>query len=144
MKRVVLTIVKIIGVLVLAAALVDAVWQPVLPSRWIIQKMADSIDPRSLSAAQPATVRFELSGKGGGTYSVVVDKGSVTLVAGPTERADLILYMEAKEFNDLIFALSKGKADEYTFRSLIVAKVITFAGDMAVFKNLFSKKGGNP
>jgi len=131
---------EIIGAVILGTILVLVIWEPIFPSSWIIQKMADSIDPKRLSLEQPAVVRFELSGKGGGIYNVIVNPDSVEVVKGETDKADLILYMEAKNFNDLVFALAAGEANENTFRTMIISKVLTFAGDMTVFEKLFGKK----
>ena len=127
------------GALLLVLALV--IWQPVFPSAWIIQKMADSIDPAKIALHLPTVVRFSLGGKGGGTYNIVVQKDSVKMVRGDTDEVDLILFMEAKDFNNLMFSLASGKADEYTFRSLVISKFLRFAGDMSVFEKLFENKG---
>ena len=140
MKKRMRNLPEIIGAVVLGTILLLVIWDPVFPSAWIIQKMADSIDPQKLSLEQPAVVRFELSGKGGGTYNVVVDPDRVEVVKGATERVDLILYMKAKDFNNLMFSLASGEANEYTFRSLIISKALTFSGDMAVFQKLFGQQ----
>ncbi|MEW6441275.1 MAG: SCP2 sterol-binding domain-containing protein [bacterium] len=131
---------EIIGAVILAAGLLWVIWDPALPSSWIIQEMADSIDPKTLSLDRPAVVRFELSGRGGGTYSLVADRDKVEVVEGETEKTDLILYLEARDFNDLILSMAGGEADEQTFRSLIVSKVLTFSGDIAVFQRLFGSQ----
>jgi len=132
-----------IGAALLVGVLVLVIWQPVFPSWYIIKKMASSIDPVNASLDPPRIVRFELSGKGGGTYSIVAGKGTVTTVKGETDRVDLIIYMEAREFNHLMFSLARGRAAEAAFRSAILSKVMRFAGDMTVFEKLFKPKGDN-
>lgn len=130
-----------IGALILGAILFVVVWDPVFPSEWIIRKMARSIDPQSLSPEQPVVVRFELSGKGGGVYNIVAKSGRVEVVRGATDTVDLILSMKAEEFNRLLFSLARGKADEYTFRSLVISKALTFAGDLSLLGKLFGHRG---
>ena len=135
--------VQIIGGAVLVGALVYEIWQPVVPSKWIVKRMAQAVNREHLPTKGPLVVRFELAGKGGGMYSIVADKGAVTMLEGTTDNVDLVMYMEAADFNNLMLSLANGKADEYTFKSLIISKVISFAGDMGVFSTLFSKEGGN-
>ena len=137
MKKVLVTLLKGIGLFLLALTLVYTIWQPVLPSRYLIQGMAGQIDPGNLPDDQPRVVRFDLSGKGGGIYNLVVRKDGVEVVEGETDRVDLVLFMEAKDFNDLILSLARGKADESTFMRLTISKVMRFAGDMGVFELLF-------
>ena len=66
------------------------------------------------------------------------------IVRDRTDNVDLILYMKARDFNDLMFALGDDKADEYTVRSLIISKFLRYAGDMSVFSKIFEKKGDEP
>jgi len=134
-------------VLLLILILIYVVWQPVLPSAWIVKKMADSIDRTALQGQRPVAVRFVLSGKGGGAYNILAGPDRVEMIRGETDQADLIVFMEATDFNKLMISLARGQGDEYTFQSLIISKVLRFAGDMTVLNNLFNKtekKGGNP
>lgn len=131
-----------VGALILGALLLFVIWDPVFPSGWMIGKMARSMEPASLSLEHPVVVRFELSGKGGGIYNIVVQPGKVEVVRGLTETVDLVLYMNAEEFNHLLFSLARGKADEYTFRSLVISKTLTFAGDLSLLGKLFGRQGG--
>jgi hypothetical protein len=75
----------------------------------------------------------------------VADKNRAEMITGRTAQADLIIYMEAKDFNDLMLSMATGKADESTFRRLVVSKFIRFAGDMTVFELLFKdqKRGSS-
>jgi hypothetical protein len=134
-------------VLLLILILVHAVWQPVLPSAWIVKKMAGAIDRTAMQGQRPVVVQFNLSGSGGGVYSILAGPDKVEMIQGRTNQADLIVFMEATDFNNLMVSLARGQGDEYTFQSLIISKVLRFAGDMTVLKNLFNKtesKGGNP
>ncbi len=131
-----------VAALVLGAILFVVIWDPVFPSEWIIREMARSIDPQSLSLEQPVVVRFDLSGRGGGVYNIVANSGRVEVVRGVTDTVDLIVYMKAEEFNHLLFSLARGKADEYTFRSLVISKALTFAGDLSLLAALFGRQGG--
>ncbi len=139
--QVLFKILRILGASALLVVLALVIWQPVFPSVLIIQKMADSIDPGKVPLELPTVVRFDLSGKGGGTYNIVVDTDGAKTVKGDTDDVALILFMEAKDFNNLMFALAGGRADEYTFRSLIISKFLRFAGDMSIFGKLFENEG---
>jgi hypothetical protein len=141
MKRVVFALLRGVGLSLLGFTLIYVVWQPVLPSGFIIQKMAESIQPPDLRQDEQRVIRFDLSGKGGGVYNLVLQRDGVKVVQGEnTDRVDLILFMEATDFNDLMISLARGKADEFTFRRLIISKVMRFAGDMGVFE-LLSRNG---
>ena len=131
---------EFLGALVLVLGLVWAIWGPVLPSAWVVGKMADAINPEKVQLELPVTVRFVLSGKGGGTISIVVDRDGVETVKGETDRADLILCMAASDFNALMFALARGDADQYTFQSLIISKDLRFAGDIGLLEKLLPPK----
>ncbi len=139
MKAVVLTSLKIVGVSLLGIALIYVIWQPVFPSGFIVRKMAETIEPETLALDQPKVIRFQLSGKGGGIYNIVAAPDKVAVVEGRMDRADLILYMEAKDFNELMFSLALGKADEYTFRKRVIDKTMRFAGDLGVMEMLLQQ-----
>jgi len=147
MKRVLRQILGTLAILLPVLALIYAIWQPVLPGVYIVRRMAAAIDPQALKPERTTVVCFHLSGKGGGVYSLVAGPEKVETLKGMTDQADLILFMEAADFNHLMFTLARGKGDEYTFQSLIISKVLRFAGDLTVFRDLFDKtesKGGTP
>ena len=131
---------NVTGVTVLGIALILVIWQPVFPSGMLIKKMADSIDPEKILLDLPVVVRFDLSGKGGGVYNILVDKDSVETVQGETEQVDLILYMDAGDFNDMIFSVAIGKADESMFLSLGMSDILRFSGDIEILQKLFEKE----
>ncbi len=143
MKTIVFTVLKVIGVTLLAITLIYVIWQPVIPSGFIIEKMAEMIEPQNLREDEQKVVRFDLSGKGGGLYNLVVRKDGAEVVEGETDRVDLVLYMEARDFNALMFSLARGKADESTFIRLTLSKVMRFAGDMGVFELIFKNEEEN-
>jgi hypothetical protein len=143
MKTVLITLLKVIGLFLLGLTLVYTIWQPVFPSRFLIQGMARKIDPGNIPEGEQRVVRFDLSGKGGGIYNLVVRKDGVEVVEGETDQVDLVLYMEAKDFNNMVFSLARGKADESMFIRLTIAKVMRFAGDMGVFELLFKNEEVN-
>jgi hypothetical protein len=137
MKRVVFALLKGVGLSLLGLTLIYAIWQPVLPSGWVIQGMAESIRPPDLPEGEQRVIRFDLSGKGGGVYNLVLQRDEVKVVkGGNTDRVDLILFMEATDFNDLMISFAKGTADEFRFRRMIISKVMRFAGDIGVFQLL--------
>ena len=140
MKTVAMRSLKVIGILLLGLTLVYTIWQPVFPSGFLIQGMAGRIDPGKIPEGEQRVVRFDLSGKGGGTYNLVVRKDGVEVVEEQTDQVDLVLYMEAKDFNNMVFSLARGKADESMFMRLTIAKVMRFAGDMGVFELLFKNE----
>ena len=140
MKTVLLALLKVIGFSLLGLTLAYTIWQPILPSGFLIKGMAGRMDPGNLQEGEQKVVRFALGGKGGGIYNLVARKDGVEMVEGETDQVDLILFMEAKDFNDMIFSLARGKADESMFMRLTIAKVMRFAGDMSVFELLFKNE----
>lgn len=140
MKTVLLAFLKVIGLCLLGLMLVYTSWQPVFPSRFLVEGMAGRIDPGNLPEGEQIVVRYDLAGKGGGIYNLVVRKDGVEVVEGETDQLDLVLYMEAKDFNDMIFSLARGKANEAMFMRLTIGKVMRFAGDMGVFELLFKNE----
>jgi len=143
MKTGLFTLLKVIGLSLLGLTLVYTIWQPILPSRFLVKGMAGQIDPGNMPEGEQKVVRFDLSGKGGGIYNLVARKDGVEVVEGETDQVDLVLFMEAKDFNDMVFTLARGKADESMFMRLTIAKVMRFAGDMGVFELLFKNEEAN-
>ena len=131
-----------IVLIILGFVLVLVIWQPVIPSGMIIKGMPDMIKSESLSLDKPVVLRFELSGRGGGDYNLLLSREKVEAFEGGTDQADLILSMEATDFNWLIFQMAQGKADEYTFQKLIISNVLRFAGNMEVLALLDPANGG--
>lgn len=134
-----LSIPKVINTIVvfaLGVVLVLVIWQPVLPSGWIIQGMANQLDPEHLSLEKPAVLRFELAGRGGGIYNLLLSEEKVEMTEGDTTQADLIIAMMATDFNRLIFQMAQGKADEFTFSKLVISNKLRFAGDMSALELL--------
>jgi len=123
-------------VFVLGVVLVLVIWQPVFPSGWIIQGMATQIEPSTLSLEKPAVLRFELVGKGGGTYNLVLSKEKVEVIEGDTNQVDLIIATKATDFNRLVLQLAQGKADEFTFAKLVISNTLKIAGDMSILETL--------
>ncbi len=140
MKRVFLAVLKVFGLSLLGLTLVYVIWQPVIPSGIIIEKMAEMVDPGNLPDDKQIVIRYDLSGRGGGMYNLVVNKNGVEVVEGETGQVDLVLFMEAKDFNDLMFSLARGKADESMFIRLTLSKVLRFAGDMSIFELIFKNE----
>ena len=73
---------NIIAAIALGAVLVLVIWQPVFPSGWLIQGMAEQIDPGNLSLDKPAVLRFELAGRGGGDYNLMLSNEKVEVTEG--------------------------------------------------------------
>lgn len=141
MKEAVFGFLKGLGLVLLGAALIYVVWQPVLPSRWIVQRMAKAAQLPDLALGEDRVIRFDLSGKGGGVYNLVLQKEGVYVVEGKsTDRVDLVIYMEARDFSSLMISLARGNVDDLAFRRLVIAKIMRFGGDMEVFR-LLSPKG---
>lgn len=122
------------ALIVLGIVLVLVIWRPVLPSGWILQGMAEQIDPGSLSLDKPAVLRFELAGSG--NYNLKLSKEKVELTEGNTNQADLIIAMTAVDFNQLVFQMAQGKADDAMFQKLAISNVLRMAGDMSVLESL--------
>jgi hypothetical protein len=130
-------------IIILCIVLILAIWQPVIPSGYIIDGMADAIDVKNISLEQPVVLKFELSGKGGGDYNIVVDKtkGKAEVIEGDIGKIDLLIAMRAQDFSDLMISMARGKADEYMFKSLVISNKLKIAGDMTLLQKLFSSKG---
>jgi hypothetical protein len=138
MKKVLLALLKGTGLLVLLLTLVYTIWQPVLPSSFLIQGMAGRVSGGNLAEGEEKVVRFNLSGKGGGVYNLVARKDGAEVIEGTeVDKVDLVLFMEATDFNNMVFSLARGKGDETMFMRMVIAKVMRFAGDMSVFELLF-------
>ena len=129
-------------VFVLLVVLVLVIWQPVFPSGWIIQGMATQIEPHNLALEKPAVLRFELVGRGGGTYNLVLSREKVEVTEGDTNQVDLIIATKATEFNQLFLQLAQGKADEFTFAKLVISNTLKIAGDMSILEVLNSTGKG--
>lgn len=125
-----------VAVIVLGAVLVLVIWQPVFPSGWLIQGMAGQIDPGNLSLDKPAVLRFELAGRGGGDYNITLSTEKVDVTEGDTDQVDLVIAMKATDFNQLMFQMVQGKADEFTFAKLAISNTLKIAGDMSVLESL--------
>ena len=130
-------------IILLCIVLILVIWQPVIPSGYIIDGMADVIDIKNLSLEKPVVLRFELSGRGGGDYNIVVDKNKkkAVVVKGDMGKIDMLIEMRSNDFNDLMISLARGKADEYMFKSLVISNKLKIAGDMMILQKLFSSKG---
>ena len=134
------TFLNIVGLLIVILLLILVIWQPVLPSKWLVSGMAYKAKETCSALEEPVTVRFELSGRGGGIYNIVADKNDARFVEGEdTERLDAIMYMTASDFNSLIFQMATGKADEYTVQGLVVANFLDIAGDMMALGKLMGQ-----
>ena len=129
-------VINTIVVLALGAVLALVIWQPVFPSGWIIQGMAEQLDPKNLSLKQPAVLRFELAGQGGGIYNLMLSREKVEVSEGNTNQVDLIIAMKATDFNNLVFQMAQGKADEFMFQKLVISNMLRMAGDMSVLELL--------
>lgn len=136
-KKMIIRILGICGSAGLIIFLILVIWQPVFPSSWIIKKMAESIKTDNLQMNFPVVVSFNLDGKGGGVYSIVVNRDGAVIVDGMTGQPDLILFMEAKEFNRMIIDLGTGKAGKFTLINLALSNVLRYAGDITVLEKLF-------
>ena len=129
-------VINTIVVIALGAVLALVIWQPVFPSGWIIQGMAEQLDPKNLSLKQPAVLRFELAGQGGGIYNLMLSREKVEVSEGNTNQVDLIIAMKATDFNNLVFQMAQGKADEFMFQKLVISNMLRMAGDMSVLELL--------
>ncbi len=125
----------------LGGILVLVIWQPVFPSGWIIQGMADTIDPKNLSLDKPVVLRFELSGQGGGIYNLVFSPKKVWVTEEDPTQVDLIIAMKAADFNTFIIQMAQGKANEFVFIKLLISNTLKMAGDLSVLELLSSASG---
>ena len=128
--------------IVLVVVMVIVIWQPVIPSGLIIKGMPDMIKSGDLSLDKPVVLRFELSGRGGGNYNLLLSREKVEVAEGGASQADLILAMKATDFNTLIFQMAQGKGDEDMFQKLIISNTLRFAGNMEVLALLDPANGG--
>ena len=136
MRHSISQVLNTIAVIVLGVVLVLVIWQPVFPSGWLIQGMAEQIDPGNLSLDKPAVLRFELAGRGGGNYNLMLSNEKVEVTEGSTDQVDLVIAMKATDFNLLVLQMVRGKADEFTFAKLAISNTMKIAGDMSVLELL--------
>lgn len=136
MRLSMLKVINTIVVIALGVVLALVIWQPVFPSGWIIQGMAEQLDPKNLSLEQPIVLRFELAGQGGGIYNLILSKEKVEVIEGGTNQVDLLIAMKATDFNKLVFQMVQGKADEFVFKKLVISNMLRIAGDMSVLELL--------
>ncbi|MDX1734322.1 MAG: hypothetical protein R3228_08140 [Halioglobus sp.] len=127
----------------LTCGLVLVIWQPVLPSGLIIEGMANQMDARGLALEKPVVLRFELAGRGGGDYNLVMTPEKVEMTEGETNQVDLLIAMKATDFNALVLQMAQGRADESLFAKLMVSNVLKMAGDMSVLALLNPTGEGN-
>ena len=137
-RRILSKLLKIAGILILGIGLVYAIWQPVFPSSILIKGMADSIDPEKIQTDQGVVVRFDLYGKGGGVYSIKADHSGARMIRGTTETVDLIIFMKATDFNDMMFGMSLGEGDPSLITRLIISDMLSYAGDISVLNKLLN------
>jgi len=133
-------ILKIIGWLILGITLLIVIVNPVLPSKHLIQGMAGQADKTKASLEEPVTVRFDLSGRGGGVYNIVATKDKVEVIEGAIDHVDSIIYMKATDFNNLIFQMATGQADEFTIKGLVMGNFMDIAGDMFALGAIMGEK----
>jgi len=137
MRKEILASLRILGLILLLGVLAYVVWQPVIPSGLIVRKMAEYVDPGRLDPQGLRVVRFDLSGKGGGRFDIVAGDGRVEVVEDRDGPVDLILFMEATDFNALMFSLARGQTDESAFLRQVLSKKVRFAGDITLLEALF-------
>ncbi len=132
---------KIIGWAILVITLILVIWQPVVPSKYLIEGMTGAVEKNKASIEEPVTVRFDLSGKGGGVYNIVASKEKVEVIEGyDVDRVDSILYLKATDFNSLMIQMARGKADEFTMKSLVMGNFLDMAGDMFALGKLMGEE----
>ncbi len=126
----------------LVLVLIFVILKPALPSGIIIEKMAEMIDVKKLSLKLPVVIRFELEGKGGGFYNLVVNKDKAIVTEGDTDQIDLLFCMSAADFTDLMFTMAGGNASESVFISLVMSSKLRMAGDISLFGKLLAPAEG--
>ncbi len=126
----------------LLLALIFVIVKPTLPSGIIIEKMAEMIDVKKLPMKLPVVIRFELGGKGGGIYNLVVNKDKAIVTEGDTDQIDLLFCMSAADFNELMFSMAGGNASESVFISLIMSSKLRTAGDIALLQKVLAPADG--
>ena len=94
---------------------------------------------KALSLDTPVVIRFDLSGKGGGIFSVRVDHANAAMIKGKTDSVDLIIFMRATDFNDMIATMSRGKGDPTLITRLMISDIFSFAGDINLFGKIFKQ-----
>ena len=125
-------------IIILGIALILIIWQPVLPSSFIIEKMAETIDVKNLALTEEVVVRFELSGRGGGNYNIVVNNEKAEVIEGDVNRIDLILSMEASSNAVFCASLSRRACSTCFRRVILCSDPIIFSGSPCLFLASFA------
>ena len=126
--------------IILGIILILVIWKPVLPTSFMIQGMAEMVDVKSLALKEPVVVRFELEGKGGGNYNLVVDSDKAEVTEGVPDRIDCLFKMKAADFTELMYNMASGKANESVYMTLLMSNKLDIAGDMMLFGKLLAPK----
>ena len=91
---------------------------------------------QSAAAGMDATIQYDLTGDGGGTYNCAIKEGACTVAEGGSDSPTMTVTMEASDFVDLI----SGKLDGM---SAFMGGKLRIAGDMGIAMKLQSLFSGD-
>lgn len=70
-------------------------------TRWAPEQAASDEERRSRLGDTQAAIEFDITGEGGGVYTVRVDRGEVSGAEGPVEHADLRVRVDLATWREL-------------------------------------------
>jgi putative sterol carrier protein len=100
----------------------------------IFDQMPNKLNPNAASGMN-ATIQYDLTGDGGGTYHCIINEGACNVGEGAGEKPTMTVTMEAADFVDLI----GGKLDGM---SAFMGGKLRISGDMGIAMKLQSLFSG--
>jgi len=92
-------------------------------TRWIAEAVSGDDQRRARLGSTDASIEFELSGDGGGTFTVRIQEGRVFGMAGPSEAPDLRVRVDVVTWR----ALNRG---EISAPEAVLRRRVRLHGDM--------------
>ncbi len=83
------------------------------------------------AAGTNATIQYEISGEGGGTWSAVIKDGTCTVSGGPAPSPNLTLQMSGQDWLDMLSGKASGQM-------LFMSGKLKLKGDMGLAMKLGS------
>jgi putative sterol carrier protein len=94
-------------------------------TRWVPESVGADPTRRDRLGTTRATLEFELTGEGGGTWHLAIDEGAVRGVEGPARRPDLHVRLDVPTWRGL-------NAGELSAPEALLRRRVHLKGDLAL------------